>query len=312
MATMLAGLMVALPLLTSSVAGFSPRSLLQVPNTYPNLTACLSQPLTYSCENTTVIEDTCCSPTPGGLVLSTQFWSLNTGLEKEGQLLPKGSWTLHGLWPDNCDGSFGQYCDFSRQFDPSPSPSKLPDGTVIPPYKGPSVETFILEFGRLDLLDYMSKYWINQGAPNSDFWAHEFSKHATCTSTFDVACYGPDYKQHQDVIDFYLAAIRAFQEYPTFDMLASVGIVPSNKTTYTLSQFQNALKAQTGATPYLGCGSDGTVLQEVWYYSHVFGTEQFGHYKTLDSVDPSTCSSTAPIWYYEREAFSEHEVRNTI
>ncbi|KAF7793435.1 hypothetical protein EIP86_004547 [Pleurotus ostreatoroseus] len=259
-------------LVASSVANAGLTGLLQVPEVYANFTSCLEQPMFYSCENTTAIKDTCCSPTPGGLVLSTQFWSIYTGLERQGQLLPKGSWTLHGLWPDNCDGSFGQYCDFSRQFDPDPSPSKLPDGTVIPPWKGPSVETFIEEFGRVDLLNYMNKYWINQGAPNRDFWAHEFSKHATCTSTFDVACYGPKYKKHQEVIDFYQAAIRAFQEYPTFDMLASVGIVPSNKTTYKLGQIQNALKLQTGAVPYLGCGFNGTVLQEVWYFSHVFGT----------------------------------------
>ena len=51
-----------------------------------------------------------------------------------------------------------------------------------------------------------------------------------------------------------------------------VGIVPSNKTTYKLSQFQNALKSQTGALPFLGCGHNGTVLQEVWYFQHVYGT----------------------------------------
>ena len=118
----------------------------------------------------------------------------------------------------------------------------------------------------------MSKYWINQGAPNSDFWAHEFSKHATCTSTFDIACYGPDYQKNQDVVDFFEAVVRAFKMFPTFDMLAASGIFPSNKTTYSLSQIQTALKAQTGAIPYLGCGSNGTVLQEVWYFNHVIGT----------------------------------------
>ncbi|KAL4246991.1 RNase T2 family protein, partial [Abortiporus biennis] len=244
----------------SLVNGFGFPDIFSVPNTFPNLQACANQPLQYSCENTTAIQNTCCSPTPGGLVLQTQFWSTWTGLEKKGQLLPKGSWTIHGLWPDNCDGSFEQYCDFSRQFDPVPSPAKLPNGTVIPPYKGPSVDTFVKEFKRLDLLDYMQKYWINQGAPNSAFWAHEFSKHATCTSTFDVACYGPDYKKNQDVVDFFNAVIRAFKQYPTFDMLAASGIVPSNTTTYTLTQLQTALKSQTGALPYLGCGFNGTVL----------------------------------------------------
>ncbi|GJE85885.1 ribonuclease T2 [Phanerochaete sordida] len=297
----LAGLL-AVPALAQGLS-----SLVKLPNTFPNLTACLEQPSFFSCENTTVIENTCCSPTPGGLVLSTQFWDTYTGLEHQGQLLPKNSWTLHGLWPDNCDGSYASYCDYSRQYDPSPG--KQPDGSVIPPYKGPSVATFIAEFGRLDLLNFMNKYWINQGGPNDVFWAHEFSKHATCTSTFDVACYGPDYKKHQDLVDFYDAAIRAYKQYPTFDMLATFGIIPSNKTTYKLSQFQNALKSQTGALPYLGCGNNGTVLQEVWYFQHVWGTEQFGHYKNLDSVTNSTCSPTAGIWYHERTSTSERDVR---
>lgn len=58
--------------------------------------------------------------------------------------------------------SFTQYCDLTRQFDPTPSPNTtngLPNGTVVPAYKGPGVDTFILEFGRLDLIDY-SMYFI--------------------------------------------------------------------------------------------------------------------------------------------------------
>ncbi|CAL1694058.1 unnamed protein product [Somion occarium] len=303
----LASLVVVL-VASANVFGAS-QSIFTVPKTFPKLQGCLTEPLTYSCENTTTIKDTCCSPTPGGLVLQTQFWSTYTGLERKGQLLPKGSWTIHGLWPDNCDGSFEQYCDLSRQFDPAPSPAILPDGTVVPAHKGPGVDTFVAEFKRLDLLDYMSKYWINQGAPNADFWGHEFSKHATCTSTFDVACYGPDYKKHQDVVDFFDAVIRAFKMYPTFDLLASAGIIPSNRTTYTLTQLQTALKAQTGSIPFLGCGFNGTVLQEVWYFHHVLGSEQFGHFKPVDSTTNSTSSPTAGIHYYERTHSSEREVR---
>lgn len=245
-------------------------------------------------------------------MLQTQFWDTYTGFEKKGQLLPKNSWTIHGLWPDNCDGSFDQYCDLSRQFDPSPSPKVLPNGTPVPPYKGPGVDTFILQFGRVDLLNYMNKYWVSQGSPNADFWGHEFSKHATCTSTFDVACYGPQYKKNQDVVDFFDAVVRAFKQYPTFEILASAGIVPSNKTTYTLPQLQAAVKTQTGSIPYFGCGQNGTVLQEVWYFSHVHGTEQFGTYKTLDSTTKSTCSATGQIHYFERTPTSERDVRLLI
>ncbi|SJL06269.1 related to ribonucleases [Armillaria ostoyae] len=283
----------------------------QVPATYPNISSCALQTPTYSCENTTVISNTCCSPTPGGLVLVTQFWSRYTGLEKQGQLLPKGSWTIHGLWPDNCDGSFEQYCDLSRQYDPDPSPSTLPDGTIVPAYKGPGVNTFVESFGRDDLLDFMNTYWINQGAPNADFWAHEFSKHATCTSTFDVSCYGASYRRHEEVVNFFDAVVRGFHHYPTFDILASAGIVPSNRTTYTLDQIQTAIATQTGAIPYLGCSPNATILSEVWYFNHVYGTEQYGTYKAIDSTTKSSCSKTEPIWYYERTPSSEHEVRKT-
>lgn len=49
--------------------------------------------------------------------------------------------------------SYGQYCDLSRQYDPFPA-TTLADGTVVANYTGPGVDTFVLEFGRLDLLDW--------------------------------------------------------------------------------------------------------------------------------------------------------------
>ncbi|KAG6862149.1 hypothetical protein C0995_004231 [Termitomyces sp. Mi166 len=304
--------------LMTSVVGVSKTHRSSIPSTIPSLVSCSTQAAVFSCENTSPIQNTCCSPTPGGLVLLTQFWSTYTGLEKHGQLLPKESWTIHGLWPDNCDGiikandayrSFEQYCDLSRQYDPAPSPATFPNGTVIPPWKGPGVDTFIKDFGREDLLIYMNKYWINQGASNTAIWAHEFSKHATCTSTFDIKCYGSNYKKNQEVINFFDATIRAFHLYPSYDILAASDIVPSNKTSYTLKQIATAITTQVGATPYIGCSHNGTVLSELWYYNHVLGTEQYGTYKPLDSTSPSTCSSTAPIWYYERTPSSEQEDR---
>ncbi|KAH8119879.1 ribonuclease T2 [Phellopilus nigrolimitatus] len=283
-------------------------------NTLPNLATCVNEPTFYSCENTTAISNTCCSPAPGGLVLQTQLWSTYTGYEQDGQLLPKGSWTIHGLWPDFCDGSFPQYCDLSRQYDPAPSPNTtdgFPNGTAVPAYTGPGVDTFILDFGRNDLLDYMNKYWISQGSPNNEFWAHEFSKHATCTSTFDVACY-ENYKEHEEVVNFFDSVIRAFHMYPTYDILAAAGITPSNTTTYTLAQIQNAIKAQTGALPFIGCDGDGTegnvLLNEVWYFAHVLGTEQYGRFKPVDSTTDATCTDTG-IRYLERTPTSEREVR---
>ncbi|KAG2156673.1 ribonuclease T2 [Suillus bovinus] len=274
--------------------------------TYPNFDMCTGVLMQYSCENTTVLKNSCCNVVQGGLVLQAQYWDTYTGLESHGQLLPKGSWSIHGLLPVNCDGTSGQYCDLSRQYDPKPSPSTLPNGTVITPYKGPSVRTFLDEFDHSDLLYYMDRFWINQGAPNEELWAQEFSKHGTCTSTFDVACYEPGYKKHQEVVNFFETVVKVFQKYPTFYKLASAGIVPSNTTTYTRAQITDALYSQIGADPWLGC-RDGTVLEEIQYFHHVMGSEQYGDFKILDSIIPSTCAEYG-IWYYERTPTSERAV----
>lgn len=41
-------------------------------------------------------------------MLQTQFWDTApvTG--------PTTSWTVHGLWPDHCDGTFDASCDSTR------------------------------------------------------------------------------------------------------------------------------------------------------------------------------------------------------
>jgi ribonuclease T2 len=128
------------------------------------------------------------------------------------------------------------------------------------------------------------RYWVNQGAPNTAFWAHEFSKHATCYSTFDVPCYGPSYVKHEEVAEFYETAIKYYLRLPTWDWLSAAGFTPSNTSTYTLSDLQAALTKGYGVLPYLGCSGpkykstsagQGTndaghiYLDEVWYYFHV-------------------------------------------
>lgn len=243
-----------------------------------------------------------------------------TGLEAQGQKLPAKIWTLHGLWPDFCNGSYTQYCDLTRQFDPLPSPNTtngLPNGTLVAPYTGPDVGTFLPPFGREDLLSYMETYWINQGAPNSAFWGHEFSKHATCYSTFDVPCYGPEYVENEDVLDFFETAVMYYKRFPTYDWLAEAGITPSNSTTYTLADLQNALASKHGAIPYIGCSGarynstaagansgDGgrMVISEVWYYMHVLGRPQDGNAVPVNATSPITSCAKAEgaLEYYLR------------
>lgn len=61
--------------------------------------------------------------------------------------------------PQRISRSFEQYCDPSRQYDPDPSPASFPNGTAIPAYKGPGVDTFIEEFERQQLLNYSSFFY---------------------------------------------------------------------------------------------------------------------------------------------------------
>ncbi|KAF1842644.1 ribonuclease T2 [Cucurbitaria berberidis CBS 394.84] len=271
--------------------------------------------------------DSCCVETFGGLLLTTEFWNTYTGLESQGQLLPTDAWTLHGLWPDYCDSKFGQYCDLNRQYDPIPSPNTtngLPNGTFVAPYtRGPNIGTFLERFGRYDLLEYMNTYWTGFNQDNPGFWAHEFSKHATCFSTFNVPCYGPQYRQHEDVVDFFETAIKYYKRFPTFKWLEDECITPSNSTTYTYSKLRDILFERHGGIPFLGCsgprynttttgkGSTDngfTVLNEVWYYEHVYGRPQEGNTVPVNASSTylTNCAKAeGAIRYYERTNSSE-------
>ena len=100
--------------------------------------------LVPSCQNTSAVQDLCCFNAPGGQILQTQFWDTDPA---DG---PANHWTVHGLWPDHCDGTYDQYCDENRQY------------TNI---------TEILEsYGQTNLLAYMKQYWTDYHGEEESFW----------------------------------------------------------------------------------------------------------------------------------------------
>lgn len=218
------------------------------------------------------------------------------------------------------NGSYTQYCDLARQYDPVPSPNTtnaLPNGTAVHPYQGSNIGTFLEPYGKHSLLAWMTENWISNSGPNADLWAHEFSKHATCFSTFDLPCYGPQYREHEDVVDYFETAIGYQKKYPTWQWLAKHSILPSNTTGYSRLQLEDALTAEHGAVPYVGCGgprynetaagraaqstdSGRTVLSEVWYYMHVQGRPRSHVYVPVDQTGSSGCTNaTGGVWYYQ-------------
>ena len=180
-----------------------------------------------------------------------------------------------------------------------------------------------LSAGKINRHDY--RYWISQGSPNGNFWGHEFSKHGTCYSTFDLPCYGPQYRKHEEVVDFFETAVMYYQTLPTYRWLAEKSIRPCNTTTYSLKDLQHALTEGFGALPYVGCSgprynataagkgsSDNgmTVVSEVWYYHHVLGRVQNGRARPVDAsingASVSNCAKThGALHYYERTPGSE-------
>lgn len=170
-----------------------------------------------------------------------------------------------------------------------------------------------------------ARFWVSSGSPNGDFWGHEFSKHATCFSTFDLPCYGPMHQNNSEVIDFFETTVSYHQELPTYRWLSAADIRPSNKTTYSLSDLQEALTDGFGALPYIGCSGPRynataagngtldngyTVVSEAWYYHHVRGRVQRGQAVPADaSINGGSVSNCAKakgaLHYYRRTTEAE-------
>ena len=107
-------------------------------------------------------------------------------------MLPKASRPKGFVAKCTLAGSYTQYCDLSRQYDPLPYPNTTtgtPDGTPVVPYDGEPISEWFEPNGKADLMEYMEKYWPGLDQASWILWAHEYSKHATCFSTFQTECY---------------------------------------------------------------------------------------------------------------------------
>ncbi|KAF8681259.1 SNF2 family N-terminal domain [Rhizoctonia solani] len=220
-----------------------------------------------SCRNTTVQEDLCCFNAPGGQFLLTQFWDFSPAVG------PKDSWTIHGLWPDHCDGSYDANCAPERELF--------------------NITTVLEQSGQQKLLKYINQYWLNNNGTNEEFWEHEYNKHGTCISTLEPQCFKKSSKnQFPELVTYMTKTVELFQDLPTYKWLKAKGIVPSTTTTYTLAQIQQAVAAKTGFIPTVGCNKQG-YLSEMWYHYVVQGSVGTGKFIHSAPDGPkSSCPET--------------------
>ncbi|EKM61623.1 uncharacterized protein PHACADRAFT_248331 [Phanerochaete carnosa HHB-10118-sp] len=217
-----------------------------------------------SCHNTTAQSNLCCFESPGGLVLQVQFWDTDPSTG------PSDSWTIHGLWPDNCDGTFEEDCDPSRDYT--------------------DISGLLTAQGASDTLSFMEEFWVSDDESSEDFWEHEWSTHGTCYSTLEPSCLPAGSPKGAEAVAFFNTVVGLFQTLPTYDWLASAGITPSATKTYTLSEITNAIQSAHGFTPSLDCDDDTTIFQ-ISYYFNLKGSVIDGEFDPINMAEQGSCAS---------------------
>ncbi|XP_002960316.2 ribonuclease 1 [Selaginella moellendorffii] len=132
---------------------------------------------------------------------------------------PASDFSIHGLWPNNLDGSYPENCDPSRPFNAS-------------------------QIG--GLRGDMDALWSSLSCPSSNsekFWAHEWEKHGTCSE-----------KILRSQRDYFAAALRLRKSVDLLGALEQAGISPDGKS-YPLALIKNALQ-DGGYAPGITCNAD--------------------------------------------------------
>jgi len=134
-------------------------------------------------------------------------------------------WTMHGLWPSRIGDDARTYpceCD-DRDFDESQLAS---------------------------IKDKMDQFWPSENGNSQNFWAHEWTKHGTCSSIVPSL---------QSEFGFFNVTLGLRQGRDVGAALQKASIVPSNSHGHDKSALLAALKPITGFEPMLGCVTlDGT------------------------------------------------------
>ncbi|KAF5368614.1 hypothetical protein D9758_002208 [Tetrapyrgos nigripes] len=245
--------------LGSPLSGFSPLNLFDALARDVSISSSCGVSGQTSCHNTSAVSNLCCFEAPGGLLLQTQFW------DSEPSTGPTDSWTIHGLWPDNCDGTFTENCDPSRNQN--------------------DITSLLQDAGAGSTLDFMNEFWVDINGQNEQFWAHEWNTHGTCYSTLRPSCLPSGSADGTEAVAFFETVTL-----PTYTWLQNQGITPSSSKTFTLSELEDALQQEAGVKPALTCS--GSNLNAISWYFNLKGSVIDGKFVAIDSPEASGCPSS--------------------
>ncbi|XP_031617443.1 uncharacterized protein LOC116337197 [Contarinia nasturtii] len=127
------------------------------------------------------------------------------------------TWGIHGIWPNNLDGSHPSFCSDSSSFDIE------------------SLKPF---------MDQLKQSWFNlmSGSSEEIFWRHEWLKHGTCAVSL------PELNTEAK---YFGQALKWFQKYHIKNLLSQANIKPG--TDYNIIDIHNALKNQLNIKAVIRC-----------------------------------------------------------
>lgn len=273
--------------------------------------------LPSTCRNMTEIRDSCCFEYPGGVFIQSQFWNYRpsqVGLNDSqivSELGPLDSFTVHGLWPDNCDGSYEQFCRKELFID-----------DVYYLLNNGNFE------GTEELYDYMDLTWKSNVVGGSEsLWIHEFNKHGSCIKNLYSNCYERWYSsemksdeneklwKQRGVIDYFNTTVNLFKKLHTYKALENHGIVPSIDTTYSKLEIEAALKESfDNKEVFINCDRNN-IINEIWYYHLLQGSflnEEFVPISVdeLGKKKPSSRCKNDGIRYYPKGYIPKGRIPN--
>lgn len=133
--------------------------------------------------------------------------------------------TVHGIWPQDDDGSWPQYCNSSHLFDPY---------SVKP------------------LWPSLVKYWTNFKNP-LEFWEHEWNKHGRCAMTDHIL---------ENEYQFFDYGLTLRNTTDLFQVFTQHYVSPSNIKKYNTQYILTFLKLVFGNDISVICNPD-SVLNEI-------------------------------------------------